>query len=245
MEHVADPSAALEIVAGLASPWAIVSVPREPLWRVLNLGRLKYVRELGNTPGHLQSLVARRRSCASSSGASRSSSVRSPMPWTMALCRTRGVSAPASTRRAARRPASADRLARHRVGPRHARDGLGAAVHLRPGPRARRRTRGDRPLAMGDEGQGLGRRPLLLGEGARAGRPHASRLSGARRRGRQDGRPRCRRERPRWQTARGGIRPMQIRPEPVRVQRRACPPGRDPDRARDADRLGADPGRAR
>ena len=53
MEHLGDPEAALEIVAGLASPWAIVSVPREPLWRVLNLGRLKYVGELGNTPGHL------------------------------------------------------------------------------------------------------------------------------------------------------------------------------------------------
>jgi 2-polyprenyl-3-methyl-5-hydroxy-6-metoxy-1,4-benzoquinol methylase len=86
MEHVADPRAALEIVARLASPWAIVSVPREPLWRVLNLGRLKYVRELGNTPGHLQHW-------------SRSSfvrfleqrlevvAVRSPLPWTMALCR--------------------------------------------------------------------------------------------------------------------------------------------------------------
>jgi ubiquinone/menaquinone biosynthesis C-methylase UbiE len=85
MEHVADPRAALEIIARLASPWAIVSVPREPLWRVLNLGRLRYVRELGNTPGHLQHW-------------SRSSfvrflqqhlevvAVRSPLPWTMALC---------------------------------------------------------------------------------------------------------------------------------------------------------------
>jgi ubiquinone/menaquinone biosynthesis C-methylase UbiE len=87
MEHVGDPRAALEIVARLASPWAIVSVPREPWWRVLNLGRLRYMRELGNTPGHLQHW-------------SRSSfvrflehrlevvTVRSPLPWTMALCRS-------------------------------------------------------------------------------------------------------------------------------------------------------------
>jgi SAM-dependent methyltransferase len=87
MEHVGDPCAALEIVAGLASPWAIVSVPREPLWRVLNLGRLKYVRELGNTPGHLQHwsrtsfvrFLEQRLEVVA---------VRSPMPWTMALCRT-------------------------------------------------------------------------------------------------------------------------------------------------------------
>jgi 2-polyprenyl-3-methyl-5-hydroxy-6-metoxy-1,4-benzoquinol methylase len=87
MEHVDDPAAALEVIARLARPWAIVSVPREPLWRVLNMGRLKYVRELGNTPGHLQHW-------------SRASfvrflrprlqvvEVRSPLPWTMALCRS-------------------------------------------------------------------------------------------------------------------------------------------------------------
>ncbi len=31
----------------------LVSVPREPLWRALNMARGAYWRELGNTPGHL------------------------------------------------------------------------------------------------------------------------------------------------------------------------------------------------
>ena len=31
----------------------LVSVPREPLWRALNMARGAYVRELGNTPGHV------------------------------------------------------------------------------------------------------------------------------------------------------------------------------------------------
>jgi SAM-dependent methyltransferase len=87
LEHLHDPDAALEIVAGLARPWAIVSVPREPLWRVLNLGRLKYVRGLGNTPGHLQhwsrrsflGLLERRLEVVA---------VRTPLPWTMALCKS-------------------------------------------------------------------------------------------------------------------------------------------------------------
>jgi 2-polyprenyl-3-methyl-5-hydroxy-6-metoxy-1,4-benzoquinol methylase len=87
MEHVDDPDAALEIIARLATPWAILSVPREPLWRALNLGRLKYVRELGNTPGHLQHwsrasflrFLERRLDVVA---------VRSPLPWTMALCRS-------------------------------------------------------------------------------------------------------------------------------------------------------------
>jgi 2-polyprenyl-3-methyl-5-hydroxy-6-metoxy-1,4-benzoquinol methylase len=87
MEHVGDPKAALEIVAALASPWAIVSVPREPLWRLLNLGRLKYVRDLGNTPGHLQHW-SRRSFVSFLEGPLEVVAVRTPVPWTMALCRS-------------------------------------------------------------------------------------------------------------------------------------------------------------
>ena len=87
MEHVDDPDAALQIVAGLARPWAIVSVPREPLWRALNLGRLKYVRHLGNTPGHLQHW-SRRSFLSFLEGRLEVVAVRSPVPWTMALCRS-------------------------------------------------------------------------------------------------------------------------------------------------------------
>ena len=87
MEHLDDPQAALEKVARLASPWAIISVPREPLWRLLNLARLQYVSELGNTPGHLQHwsrrgfvrFVERRLELVE---------LHSPPPWTMALCRS-------------------------------------------------------------------------------------------------------------------------------------------------------------
>jgi 2-polyprenyl-3-methyl-5-hydroxy-6-metoxy-1,4-benzoquinol methylase len=87
MEHLEDPEAALETVARLANPWAIVSVPREPLWRALNLARLKYVGGLGNTPGHLQHWSRR--------GFERFLECRleivelhAPLPWTMALCRS-------------------------------------------------------------------------------------------------------------------------------------------------------------
>jgi ubiquinone/menaquinone biosynthesis C-methylase UbiE len=87
LEHLPDPEAGLATVARLANPWAIVSVPREPLWRALNVARLKYLRDLGNTPGHLNHwsrrsflrFVERRLQVVE---------VRSPLPWTMALCRT-------------------------------------------------------------------------------------------------------------------------------------------------------------
>jgi 2-polyprenyl-3-methyl-5-hydroxy-6-metoxy-1,4-benzoquinol methylase len=87
LEHLDDPEAALEVVAALARPWAIVSVPREPLWRLLNLGRLKYVRDLGNTPGHLQHW-SRRSFLGFLERRLEVVAVRTPVPWTMALCRS-------------------------------------------------------------------------------------------------------------------------------------------------------------
>lgn len=89
LEHLADPVGALELLARLARPWLLISVPREPLWRALNLARLAYVRELGNTPGHLNHwskagflrLLEPRIAVVE---------VRSPLPWTMALCRVEG-----------------------------------------------------------------------------------------------------------------------------------------------------------
>jgi SAM-dependent methyltransferase len=88
LEHLPDPVRALRILAGLARPHLIVSVPREPLWRVLNLARGRYWRDLGNTPGHLQhwstpaflALLQRHL---------RVVELCTPLPWTMALCRAR------------------------------------------------------------------------------------------------------------------------------------------------------------
>jgi SAM-dependent methyltransferase len=86
MEHLDDPGAGLEKVASLARPWALLSVPREPLWRVLNVARARYLRDLGNTPGHLQhwsrseflSFLGERFEVVEA---------RAPLPWTIALCR--------------------------------------------------------------------------------------------------------------------------------------------------------------
>jgi 2-polyprenyl-3-methyl-5-hydroxy-6-metoxy-1,4-benzoquinol methylase len=86
LEHLDDPERALDTLAGLARPWLLVSVPREPLWRVLNLARFKYVGELGNTPGHLGHW-SRRAFLDLLRSKTEVVDVRSPVPWTMALCR--------------------------------------------------------------------------------------------------------------------------------------------------------------
>jgi SAM-dependent methyltransferase len=86
LEHLTEPDRALDILSALARPWLIASVPREPLWRALNLARLSYVGDLGNTPGHLNHwskrdfvrFLTRRFEVVE---------VRNPPPWSMALCR--------------------------------------------------------------------------------------------------------------------------------------------------------------
>jgi SAM-dependent methyltransferase len=86
LEHLPDPVRAIRILRELARPHLIVSVPREPLWRALNLARGRYWRDFGNTPGHLQhwstlgfvALLQEHLEVLE---------VLTPLPWTMALCR--------------------------------------------------------------------------------------------------------------------------------------------------------------
>jgi 2-polyprenyl-3-methyl-5-hydroxy-6-metoxy-1,4-benzoquinol methylase len=89
LEHLDDPGAGLETITRLARPWLLVSVPREPIWRALNLARGKYVRDLGDTPGHLGHW-SRRAFVEFLRSRVEVVDVRSPVPWTMALCRADG-----------------------------------------------------------------------------------------------------------------------------------------------------------
>jgi SAM-dependent methyltransferase len=89
LEHLDDPVKGLAILSGLARPWLIVSVPREPLWRALNLARFKYLGDLGNTPGHLGHW-SRREFLDFLESRVEVVEARSPLPWTMALCQVSG-----------------------------------------------------------------------------------------------------------------------------------------------------------
>jgi ubiquinone/menaquinone biosynthesis C-methylase UbiE len=86
LEHIPDPQRTLSEMVRVARRHLIVSVPREPLWRVLNVARGAYLRQLGNTPGHVNhwskgafaQLVGRYGEVVE---------LRTPLPWTMALVR--------------------------------------------------------------------------------------------------------------------------------------------------------------
>ncbi|EIC21342.1 class I SAM-dependent methyltransferase [Thiorhodovibrio frisius] len=88
LEHLQEPTRALAVLASLRAKYLILSVPREPLWRALNILRCAYLPQAGNTPGHIQhwsshsfqALVAQYFDIIA---------VRRPLPWCMLLCRPR------------------------------------------------------------------------------------------------------------------------------------------------------------
>lgn len=93
LEHVPDPAAALRELARVGGGHVVVSVPREPVWRVANMARGRYVSALGNTPGHIQHWS--RRGFTRLVGAHLDVvSVTSPFPWTMIAARPRRLPAP-------------------------------------------------------------------------------------------------------------------------------------------------------
>ena len=82
LEHLEYPEQALKEMRRVCRRACLVSVPREPVWRLANLARMKYLTRLGNTPGHVQrfstaaftDLVGRHFSVEQ---------VLQPFPWTM------------------------------------------------------------------------------------------------------------------------------------------------------------------
>ena len=84
LEHLDDPATALKELARVTKQYAIISVPREPLWRMLNMARGAYLGDLGNTPGHINHWSTR--------GFVRFvetefvvQKVKTPFPWTVIL----------------------------------------------------------------------------------------------------------------------------------------------------------------
>ena len=86
LEHLEDPENGLKALQKVVNGYLVASVPREPIWRALNLARAKYVRSFGNTPGHIQhwskhgfiQLISKYFEIIET---------KSPVPWTMVLCR--------------------------------------------------------------------------------------------------------------------------------------------------------------
>ena len=83
LEHLEDPERALAELRRVCRSGCLISVPREPVWRVANMARFKYLTRLGNTPGHVQHW-SRDRFIELVGKYFAVKEVRNPFPWTMA-----------------------------------------------------------------------------------------------------------------------------------------------------------------
>ena len=83
LEHLEAPERALEALKSLRAGAYLFSVPREPIWRILNMARFKYLHALGNTPGHLQHWSAGGFVKLLESHGFMLQDIRNPLPWTM------------------------------------------------------------------------------------------------------------------------------------------------------------------
>lgn len=84
LEHLENPEKAIYELHKISAKYIIISVPREPIWRMLNMFRGKYWNNLGNTPGHLNhwsssSIIALLKKSF------KIVDIRQPIPWTIVL----------------------------------------------------------------------------------------------------------------------------------------------------------------
>jgi ubiquinone/menaquinone biosynthesis C-methylase UbiE len=87
LEHLKDPVGGLRELLNQRAQWYLLSVPREPLWRVMNMARGAYFKDFGNSPGHIQHWSKRTFLRFIIEEGLNPIAYKSPLPWTMVLCR--------------------------------------------------------------------------------------------------------------------------------------------------------------
>lgn len=93
LEHLDFPSKALQEIKRVLKPggYLIIGVPREPIWRGLNMARGKYWNDWGNTPGHLNHWSSRSLKQLLGTQFGEIVAMRQPLPWTQLLVKNKDV----------------------------------------------------------------------------------------------------------------------------------------------------------
>ena len=87
LEHLDYPDQALEQIAKILKPGGklILGVPREPIWRALNMARGKYLKDFGNTVGHLNHWSSKGLVTFMKTHFGLIIDKKQPLPWTIVL----------------------------------------------------------------------------------------------------------------------------------------------------------------
>ncbi len=85
LEHMEKPGEVIPRLLDQTNKYLIVSVPHEPIWRILNMARGKYLKDLGNTPGHVQHWTTNGIKKEFKGFNCEILAVKKPLPWTMML----------------------------------------------------------------------------------------------------------------------------------------------------------------
>lgn len=86
LEHLPNPQQGLSELMRIGKSYVLVSTPHEPIWRILNTLRGKYLQAFGNTPGHLNHWTVFQFSKFLQANPRVSVARRGyPFPWQMAL----------------------------------------------------------------------------------------------------------------------------------------------------------------
>lgn len=89
LEHLDYPDLALKELSRITKPggYLILGVPREPIWRILNMTRAKYLKDFGNTPGHLNHWSSNGVKKIVANNFGPIIKTEQPLPWTILLAR--------------------------------------------------------------------------------------------------------------------------------------------------------------
>jgi len=86
LEHLEYPVKALRELKRIGSVYIFASVPHEPIWRILNMCRFKYLKDLGNTPGHINHFTKKGfLNLIKKAGGLKVVAYKKTLPWQMVL----------------------------------------------------------------------------------------------------------------------------------------------------------------
>ena len=85
-EHLSEPDTAIEELKKVTTKYILITVPHEPFFRIANIVRLKYLKDAGNTPGHLNHWSKKSFELFLASHTLKIITVRCSTLWTIVLC---------------------------------------------------------------------------------------------------------------------------------------------------------------